>query len=1418
MEYSGIVLVVSLIFQWCNGYESKTRSGRRIVRDLHDQMTHDLYNKVLLSSIEQPKEIVYPKQVEKGRLFPLSTQKHKIRHHGTHEHVNQLTVQITIAGTRYRIKLERNDVLLSAGIVVKHYEEDNQQVLTKTVEHCYYLGHVRKDEWSSVAVSTCNGLKGVIQMHNETYIIQPLNVSMDATEHPHVIFKASVSPEENCGNSQGLWLPFQELHKGQLIKRIKFTNAQKSHLGKEDKKQKLLRIAMVLDKSMYMGLEFSQQHVIQYAVDVANIVDLYYRKIDFSIALTYLEFWNLHNHFTVENTHRTLLSRFLQYKEKRLPKDDVFDAAFFLTGVKLQDDKVGIAIPDSICSDRAVAVIKSGRPFEPQQSATILSHMAGHILGIEHDEDGTCACDDAFGCIMSTEVLGAGGFHSRMFSTCSESDLKASLTMGITSCLWGAPRVHTEFKQTCGNGIVERGEECDCGSPEDCMYKDACCDPTTCLLQPWAQCRTGPCCSNCSYLPSSHMCRPRSSECDVPEFCDGRSWDCPNNAYIEDGHPCAQGKGYCSGGICPTVKEQCQGIWGAGAKGGHDQCFQRFNPTGNFNGHCGKDKHSGSYAKCQHDNILCGLLHCEGGRNSPLYGSDKGFSTTNVNANDIEYECKTVHGPAMMDMPHMGMVQDGTKCGENKVCKRNTCRPLAKVPTFTCPTAELSEICSGHGVCAPDERCFCDHGWESEDCSVKSNITVLLDDEEVDVDSDSLVPTVHSTVVAKVETLLLGGQDGVQLEGKDMRGADTPATAPVTEDRGGISTTLLIIILATVIGGLFMAMGITFLCYRRRSPSKNVKNGSSDKGNEKNSKPRKRRWGRKKKWMSSEEESEMSELPPPPVIVMDPDSAMPEKGILKNSSARLTSLDHRNSSDSNGCSNGDQDSVGPYMYDEDEDAEAEEIRNIFRDESTENLDHLQESASFDFVIPPPPQPPPPQFPLPDYYPSPAAMRKPGQLDGMEYESPYGYGHQQHIQLLPQQQVPTWRTALPPQTLSPPQSRIVKLRNLTDYMQQMNKATIDLSPSPDDPPTHTLSPSTCTSEDVRSSETEPDRMFARTSHSDHSPTSVTSGSTQYTGRPSFGNLSQYILKRNEATTKSGDSREEADQHSILGKHRDFFPQSSEPSNHGPGLNQYLQQHNDLNVFKPKMAPTRDEHPSVDMPPPMNPINIRTIFGLGHTPGSTASRDSNNTPHGSVNGDNSSFTGTGNSKNGYEKSSGYGSEQDPERFSIDEASRSDSHSRSESLSRSHSASPPSYSAVIRTGPNRIQLVPAGQLVEDGKEIEGIQQELNRLLENLPRINAGSFERSPLHSSAMPSTPLAGPLSGSRQLKDDGGDSGTPCIDRSLEEIPAHFTDKAWTGKARRPISVAVQGKSENTPSGEASSEELQSLLIDSGGKQS
>ena len=44
-----------------------------------------------------------------------------------------------------------------------------------------------------------------------------------------------------------------------------------------------------------------------------------------------------------------------------------------------------MAVPDSICTNRAVSVSEVGLLVDPQQAASTMAHMIGHTLGLTHE-------------------------------------------------------------------------------------------------------------------------------------------------------------------------------------------------------------------------------------------------------------------------------------------------------------------------------------------------------------------------------------------------------------------------------------------------------------------------------------------------------------------------------------------------------------------------------------------------------------------------------------------------------------------------------------------------------------------------------------------------------------------------------------------------------------------------------------------------------------------------------------------------------------------------------------------------------------------------------------------------------------------------------------------------------------------------
>uniref|UniRef100_A0A4W5N9Z0 Disintegrin domain-containing protein n=1 Tax=Hucho hucho TaxID=62062 RepID=A0A4W5N9Z0_9TELE len=152
---------------------------------------------------------------------------------------------------------------------------------------------------------------------------------------------------------------------------------------------------------------------------------------------------------------------------------------------------------------------------------------------------------------------------STLFSDCSASDFERLVLRGGGVCLLNQPsQSNIVSVAKCGNGMLEEGEDCDCGTPQECTNK--CCDAATCKLTWGSACAQGSCCKDCKISVSGTPCRGSVNTCDLPEYCNGSTSFCPSDFYIMDGLLCENDAAYCYEGRCQTYDYQCKFLFEKG--------------------------------------------------------------------------------------------------------------------------------------------------------------------------------------------------------------------------------------------------------------------------------------------------------------------------------------------------------------------------------------------------------------------------------------------------------------------------------------------------------------------------------------------------------------------------------------------------------------------------------------------------------------------------------------------------------------------------------------------------------------------------------------------------------------------------------------------------------------------------------------
>ncbi|CAD7680310.1 unnamed protein product [Nyctereutes procyonoides] len=561
--------------------------------------------------------------------------------------------------------------------------------------HCFYQGYAAEVPKSAVTLSTCSGLRGLLQLENVSYGIEPVD---STAAYEHMLYQIN--------NDK---IDFSLLHKNpmpQLVQKS-YKILVKSEKDSDILLQRILKIQIIMDKALfdYMGSEVAV--AAEKVVHIFGLVNTMFSQLKVTVKLTSLEFWSDQNMISTNADADEVLQRFVSWKEQFLFQRS-HDLAYLLI-YRDRPNYVGATYHGMACNPKfAAGIALYPQVITLEAFSVVIAQLLGISLGLTYNNDiFTCYCPGAT-CIMNAKAIRSHGV--KFFSSCSMDEFKRMASQPEFECLQNQTISNVGYhtaSSLCGNGILENSEQCDCGSQEQCKKYEKCCNPEDCTLLEFAECGTGPCCNKdtCQISTKGTVCRESKDPCDFPEFCDGIHEYCVPDVQSADLEPCNNNTAYCYEGKCRDTDKQCAELFGKFAKGSTSLCTQEVNMQDDDFGNC-----RGGF--CNFRDILCGKIVCHWTHLEII--PFKKF--------DIQYTYMEGHlcvsaylrTPAAHIREDITYTSNGTMCGPDRYCYLGQCSSRTSFTQRTNCDSKLN--CSGHGVCNNLLHCHCDVGYSPPLC------------------------------------------------------------------------------------------------------------------------------------------------------------------------------------------------------------------------------------------------------------------------------------------------------------------------------------------------------------------------------------------------------------------------------------------------------------------------------------------------------------------------------------------------------------------------------------------------------------------------------------------------------------------------------------------------------------------------------
>ncbi|XP_042534317.1 A disintegrin and metalloproteinase with thrombospondin motifs 3 [Dipodomys spectabilis] len=369
----------------------------------------------------------------------------------------QLFFNITAFGKDFHLRLKPNTQLIAPGAVVEwhetspvpgnitgHLHDDQPGNAADTIwrteplqTNCAYVGDIVDIPGTSVAISNCDGLAGMIKSGNEEYFIEPLERGKQMEEERgriHVVYKRSAAQQAPLDMS-GDFYPRESALEGledlgkaysSIGQQLNETLRHRRHSGENNYN---IEVLLGVDDSVVRF--HGKEHVQNYLLTLMNIVNEIYHDeslgVHINVALVrmiMLGYTKSINLIERGNPSRSLenVCRWAYQQQKPDPNhSEHHDHAIFLTRQDFGPAGMqGYAPVTGMCHPVRSCTLNHEDGFS---SAFVVAHETGHVLGMEHDGQGNrCGDETAMGSVMAPLVQAA--FHRYHWSRCSGQELK----------------------------------------------------------------------------------------------------------------------------------------------------------------------------------------------------------------------------------------------------------------------------------------------------------------------------------------------------------------------------------------------------------------------------------------------------------------------------------------------------------------------------------------------------------------------------------------------------------------------------------------------------------------------------------------------------------------------------------------------------------------------------------------------------------------------------------------------------------------------------------------------------------------------------------------------------------------------------------------------------------------------------------